>query len=284
MVRSAATPKRQTKISTEAAILRRLHPALAAWFEAHYPGLSEIQQKALPYTLAGSNTLILAPTGSGKTLAAFLGVLSRLAERASKNALPNAVCAIYVSPLKALDNDIFRNLSPALEALNESLPARQQIAMEVRTGDTAQNDRNRQRRSRPHLILTTPESLSSILSQAAWRETGFDPDTVVIDEIHSFAENKRGSLAGRLPGAFGTSGQAPCTAYRRLGNRVAHRSHSATALRPSTVRDRIGRYTQITSPGNCASGCRSLAAASRIQLVPHCAYRCGTGRKQRSAA
>ena len=134
------------------------------------------------------------PYRKRQNTAAFLGALSGLAERASRNALPNAVCAIYVSPLKALDNDIFRNLAPALEALNAALPARQQIGMEVRTGDTALNDRNRQRRQRPHLILTTPESLSSILSQAAWRETGFDPDTVVVDEIHSFAENKRGSL------------------------------------------------------------------------------------------
>lgn len=189
-----ATPARLRKPKVRASIPNRLHPALAAWFSSSYAGFSEIQQKALPYTLAGKNTLILAPTGSGKTLAAFLGVLSRLAERASQNKLPNAVCAIYVSPLKALDNDIFRNLTPALDAVNAALPDGQRIGMEVRTGDTAQADRNRQRRQRPHLILTTPESLSSILSQAAWRESGFDPDTVVIDEIHSFAENKRGSL------------------------------------------------------------------------------------------
>jgi ATP-dependent Lhr-like helicase len=172
----------------------QLHPALRDWFHRTYPGLSEVQLRALPHTLAGENTLILAPTGSGKTLAAFLSVLSALAGRASANALPNAICTIYVSPLKALDNDIHRNLAPALEALNGALPPLQQIRMEVRTGDTAQPDRSRQGRRRPHLLLTTPETLSSILSQAAWRETGFDPDTVVVDEIHSFAESKRGSL------------------------------------------------------------------------------------------
>ena len=176
------------------AVLARLHPALAEWFVAAYGTLSEAQVKALPHTLAGENTLILAPTGSGKTLAAFLSVLSRLATRAANGTLPNAVCAIYVSPLKALDNDIHRNLTPALDALNTRLPAGQQIRMEIRTGDTADAQRNRQRRLRPHLILTTPETLSSILSQSAWRETGFDPDTVVVDEIHAFAENKRGSL------------------------------------------------------------------------------------------
>src|SRR5881227_121020 len=171
-----------------------LHPALASWFGTQFRALSDIQEKALPHTLGGENTLILAPTGSGKTLAAFLSVLSKLAFRASNAQLPNAVCAIYVSPLKALDNDIYRNLSPALDALNAKLPATQQIQMEVRTGDTALADRTRQKRNRPHLLLTTPESLSSILSQGTWRERGFDPDTVVVDEIHSFAENKRGSL------------------------------------------------------------------------------------------
>lgn len=176
------------------ASIRKFHPALQAWFKSSYPKLSEIQRHALPHTLAGENTLILAPTGSGKTLAAFLSVLSTLAFRASDGKLKNSICAVYVSPLKALDNDIFRNLSPALEALNTALPIGARIRMEVRTGDTANTDRNRQSKLRPHLILTTPETLSSLLSQAGWREHGFDVDTVVVDEIHSFAENKRGSL------------------------------------------------------------------------------------------
>ncbi len=184
----------ELKRSTRRRSSKKLNPALNNWFLSQYPELSEIQKASLPHTLNRENTLILAPTGSGKTLAAFLSVLSRLADRAMANDLPNAVCAIYVSPLKALDNDIHRNLAPALDALNRALPISNQIRMEVRTGDTGQEVRNRQGRLRPHLLLTTPESLSSILSQAKWRETGFDPDTVVADEIHSFAEGKRGSL------------------------------------------------------------------------------------------
>jgi len=191
-------PRSSKKVSAPKArqkeIIAALHPALADWFLAQYPSFSDIQLRALPHTLRGENTLVLAPTGSGKTFAAFLSVLSHLAGRAARNALPNAVCAVYVSPLKALGNDIHRNLTPALDAVNATLPLAQQIRMEIRTGDTAVNERTRQGRRRPHLIMTTPESLSSILSQSAWRKTGFDPDTVVVDEIHSFAENKRGSL------------------------------------------------------------------------------------------
>ncbi len=181
--------KRSTK-----PLFNSLHPELREWFLTRYQKPSEIQSLALPHTLKPENTLILAPTGSGKTLAAFLSVLSRLAMRADSGKLPNAVCAVYVSPLKALDNDIHRNLTPALDALNASRAATQQIRMEVRTGDTANADRARQERLRPHLLLTTPETLSSLLSQSAWRERGFDADTIVVDEIHAFAENKRGSL------------------------------------------------------------------------------------------
>ncbi len=171
-----------------------IHPLLQAWFETSYPKLSEIQKLALPHTLTGKNTLILAPTGSGKTLAAFLSVLSSLAARAGTGKLKNSIYAVYVSPLKALDYDIHRNLSPALAALNAGLPTGSQIRMEVRTGDTSNADRARQAKLRPHLLLTTPETLSSILSQSSWSQGGFEPETVVVDEIHSFAENKRGSL------------------------------------------------------------------------------------------
>jgi ATP-dependent helicase Lhr and Lhr-like helicase len=174
-------------------IVASLHPPLRDWFEAHFSGPTEIQQKALTFARKGKNTLILAPTGSGKTLAAFLSVLSDLAKEAEAGILPNAVRAVYVSPLKSLDRDIHRNLEGPLRAINSVLPGPHHVRMEVRTGDTENKDRGRQSRRRPHLLLTTPESLAAILSQRLWAD-GFDARCVIVDEIHSFAESKRGSL------------------------------------------------------------------------------------------
>ena len=171
----------------------RLHPALQRWFDERFPALSPIQRKALQHALKRQNVLILAPTGSGKTLSAFLSILSELAEEAEAEGLPNAVCAVYVSPLKSLDRDIHRNLQSPLEAINAALASERQIRMEVRTGDTDVKERGRQQRKRPHLLLTTPESLAAILSQRGWVD-GFETRVAVVDEIHSFCEGKRGSL------------------------------------------------------------------------------------------
>ena len=185
--------------------LNRLHPALQQWFRARFPALTDIQRRALKHTLAGRNALILAPTGSGKTLSAFLSVLSSLAK---EKELPNAVCAVYVSPLKSLGRDIHRNLQLPLDAINAALPESRRIRMEVRTGDTDPSERGRQQRKRPHLLLTTPESLAAILSQAGWRD-GFATRTVIVDEIHSFCEGKRGTLlALTLERLEAKSGQA----------------------------------------------------------------------------
>lgn len=174
-------------------LLSKLHPALGVWFAERFPSFSEVQELALPHTLAGENTLILAPTGSGKTLAAFLSGLSALGKIAAKGKLEDATYVVYVSPLRSLNRDIERNLRGPLAALNAALPDKQQIRMEARTGDTSLEERLKMGRRKPHLLLTTPESLSSLISQVQWRE-GFRPYCVVVDEIHSFCESKRGSL------------------------------------------------------------------------------------------
>ena len=171
----------------------KLFPPLAEWFFHRFPAFSEVQKLALPYTLAGQNTLILAPTGSGKTLAAFLSALSTLGKLAAAGQLENATHVVYVSPLRSLNRDIERNLRGPLEAVNAALPEKQRIRLQTRTGDTSIEDRQKMGRQKPHLLLTTPESLSSLMSQTQWRE-GFRPHCVVVDEIHSFCESKRGSL------------------------------------------------------------------------------------------
>jgi ATP-dependent Lhr-like helicase len=152
-----------------------------------FPALTEIQRLALPLTTAGKNALLLAPTGHGKTLAAFYSVLEGLRRDAGTGTLGNAVKAVYVSPLKALTRDIHRNLERLLD------PGAG-IRVEVRTGDTDLKERARQQRKRPHLLLTTPESLASLLSQQGWADA-FDVEAVIVDEIHALAENKRGTLA-----------------------------------------------------------------------------------------
>jgi ATP-dependent Lhr-like helicase len=170
-----------------------LHPKLAAWFAARFRQPTDVQRQAVPFCLEGRNVLILSPTGTGKTLAGFLSVLDLLGREAQSGRLDNHVRAVYVSPLRALTLDIRRNLTPPLEALNAELPPERRIRLEVRTGDTELNERTRMQRRRPHLLLTTPESLSSLLSQAGWGD-GFAASVVLVDEIHAFAENKRGSL------------------------------------------------------------------------------------------
>lgn len=171
----------------------KIYPPLREWFFERFEKFSEIQTLALPHTLAGENTLILAPTGSGKTLAAFLSVLSTLGKLAAQGKLENATHVVYVSPLRSLNRDIERNLKGPLEAVNASLPEKRRIRLNTRTGDTSLEDRQKMSRTKPHLLLTTPESLSSLLSQVQWRD-GFRPLCVIVDEIHSFCESKRGSL------------------------------------------------------------------------------------------
>ena len=169
-----------------------------------------------------------------------------------------------MSPLKALDNDIHRNLEPALEALNAALRIGQKIQMEVRTGDTALADRQPPTALRPHLILTTPETLSSILSQAAWKENGFDPDTVIVDEIHSFAENKRGSLLALCLERWSIALIVQFSAsesQRRPGPSKPFNGCCA-ATRPCAIAKVDIR--KLTSPGDCCARTRCMASTCRI--------------------
>ncbi len=177
--------------------LEAFHPAVAAWFRRTFEAPTAVQAEAWPQIQAGRHALIAAPTGSGKTFAAFLAVIDRLLREGLARGLPDATRAVYVSPLKALSNDIQRNLSAPLAGICEELRALGlppvEIRTMVRTGDTPQQERASMRRKPPHVVVTTPESLYVLLGSESGRKMLATTETVIIDEIHAVAGNKRGA-------------------------------------------------------------------------------------------
>ena len=176
--------------------LEPFHPAVRAWFRGAFGLPSPPQVLGWPSIAAGRDTLILAPTGSGKTLAAFLWAVNHLVERRLAEDLPPGVRILYVSPLKALNNDIHRNLDEPLAgilreatALGLSLP---RITAAVRTGDTPRNARAAMLRNPPDILSTTPESLYLMLSSPRARGMLRHVQHVIVDEIHALCGNKRG--------------------------------------------------------------------------------------------
>jgi len=177
--------------------LDTFHPLVRAWFSARFGEPTEPQRQGWPQIAAGRNTLIAAPTGSGKTLAAFLVCLDRLWQDWLDGELSGGVRVVYVSPLKALSNDIQRNLQQPLAELRELASrhgfAPPPIRTAVRTGDTPQSARQKMLRVPPHILVTTPESLYLMLTSDKSREVLRTVDTVIVDEIHALARDKRGS-------------------------------------------------------------------------------------------
>jgi ATP-dependent Lhr-like helicase len=178
-------------------VLTRFHPAVAAWFRKAFAEPTPPQLQAWPAIQSGEPVLIAAPTGSGKTLAAFLAAIDELIRDGLRGELPDETRIIYVSPLKALSNDIQRNLEWPLAGIQEELlrlglPAIP-IRPLVRTGDTTQAERDRMRRRSPHIIVTTPESLYILLAAESGRKMLATARTVIVDEIHALAPDKRGA-------------------------------------------------------------------------------------------
>ncbi len=175
----------------------RFHPAVETWFSDHFPRPTEPQAQAWPLLLAGKSVLIAAPTGSGKTLAAFLTAIDRLVRQGVKSPLPDQTIVVYVSPLKALSNDIQRNLAAPLSGIRAQLQSMGlpdvEIRTLVRTGDTPDKERVLMRRRPPHIVVTTPESLYVLLGSESGRTMLATTDTIIVDEIHALAGNKRGS-------------------------------------------------------------------------------------------
>ncbi|MDR3098412.1 MAG: DEAD/DEAH box helicase, partial [Paraburkholderia sp.] len=178
--------------------LALFHPAVAAWFRNSFAAPTPAQRAAWPFIAGGRATLVAAPTGSGKTLTGFLAALDALVREGLANggALPDATLVVYVSPLKALSNDIHLNLERPLEGIRAELARRDlppvEIRTAVRTGDTPQPERAAQRKRAPHILVTTPESLYVLLGSESGRRMLASARSVIVDEIHALAGNKRG--------------------------------------------------------------------------------------------
>jgi len=177
--------------------LADFHPASRAWFEERFGQATKAQADAWPQIRAGRHTLIAAPTGSGKTLAAFYAAIDMLLQRGLNGELSEGVQILYVSPLKALSNDIQKNLEQPLNGIAEQLHlqgfAPVDIRIAVRTGDTPPSERARMAKKPPHILVTTPESFYLLLTSASGRAMLSTVRSLVVDEIHALLGDKRGS-------------------------------------------------------------------------------------------
>ena len=177
--------------------LDRFHPAVASWFAANLGAPTACQEQAWEALAAGRHTLIAAPTGSGKTLAGFLTAIDALVRDSRRAPLPDATRVLYVSPLKALGNDVHKNLEVPLEGIDRALVEAGEpgsgIRAMVRTGDTPSAARTSMRRQPPHILVTTPESLYILLTSEGGRAMLASVGTAIVDEIHAVAGNKRGA-------------------------------------------------------------------------------------------
>src|ERR1700736_3265712 len=228
------------------------HPIVQDWFVGRFGTPTEPQQEGWPHILAGKTTLISAPTGSGKTLAAFLICIDSLVRKALSGNLTDRTEVLYVSPLKALGNDIQKNLEVPLGEIVQLAGQRgllmPEIRTAVRTGDTLAHERRAMLVRPPHILVTTPESLYILLTAGKSREVLKTVETVIVDEIHAVADDKRGAhlvlslerldaLANKLPLRIGLS------ATQKPIELVAN--FLAGSARPDTVVVQIGHQREV---------------------------------------
>jgi len=185
-------------------VLERLEPVVREWwveqFGEYVPGNSGFftppQKEGIPLIHEGTNALVCAPTGSGKTLASFTAIINELFTKARADSLDNSVYCLYVSPLKSLANDIHRNLTVPLDGITDKLEQRGEsveIRHAIRHGDTSSADRQAMLETTPHILNTTPETLAILLNSPKFQQKLETVEYIVVDEIHSLAENKRGT-------------------------------------------------------------------------------------------
>src|SRR6516164_1683755 len=228
------------------------HPLVREWFLTRLGMPTEPQEQGWPHILRGTTTLISAPTGSGKTLAAFLACIDRLVRKALSGELFDRTEVLYVSPLKALGNDIKTNLEIPLGEIQRLAMERglmmPEIRAAVRTGDTLMPERRAMLERPPHILVTTPESLYILLTAEKSREILKSVNTIIVDEIHAVADDKRGAhlaislerlqaLAARPPLRIGLS------ATQKPIELIAH--FLTGAGRPDPVIVNIGHRRQL---------------------------------------
>jgi len=184
--------KYATKEYSDKEIYSILVPEIREWFKNKFGTFTPPQRYAVMEIHKGNNILISSPTGSGKTLSAFLAAINELLLLAKKGKLEDRIYVLYVSPLKALNNDIERNLKEPLREIYNEYKIEEKIRIAVRTGDTTPHERQKQIRKTPHILITTPESLSIILNAPKFSKKLKEVKWIIVDEIHALADNKRG--------------------------------------------------------------------------------------------
>ncbi|MFH0815741.1 MAG: ATP-dependent helicase [Methanobacteriota archaeon] len=181
-----------SKHAGSAKILSGMEPEVGEWFTSKFGKMTEPQERAIPLIRDGKNVLISSPTGSGKTLTAFLAILNELLALEKRGELEKRIYCVYVSPLKALANDIEKNLLSPLSEISVIAENEPGIRVAVRSGDTSNSDRQKMLRKPPHILITTPESLGIILSAPKFRELLVGVRWAIVDEIHEICSSKRG--------------------------------------------------------------------------------------------
>ena len=183
---------------TKDEVMGLMEPLISTWFNERFDDLTIPQAKAIPVIHQRRNVLVSSPTGSGKTLTAFTSIINALTRYSREGTLEERVYCIYVSPLKALANDVNRNLNTPLAEMRELAAERgmdvPDIRVAVRSGDTPQSERQRMVRHPPHILITTPESLALILAAPKFKEAFDRVEWVILDEIHDICDSKRGAF------------------------------------------------------------------------------------------
>ncbi len=218
-------------------LLSSFHPAVQTWFATRLGEPTPPQRDGWPLIREGKHTLIAAPTGSGKTLAAFLSAIDGLIRQGG--ALPEETSVLYVSPLRALSNDVQKNLQGPLAEIRALDPALPEVRVLVRTGDTPQSERTAMARRPPHILVTTPESLYVLLGSESGRGLLRTVRTVIVDEIHALVRDKRGSHLS--------------LSLERLEELVGHPLQRVGLSATQKPLDEVGRFLVGSGPGrDCA--------------------------------